>query len=316
MTIISNLGVLLLNLSHLPTLSYILASLDPIIYHGVSLDDDELVDYYIAFLKQVTQLVSSRPEQFLSIQSHYPLLSMALLFYRHPENMVRTTVRNIILSLLQTKEASLVDLFIHLPYSTYWNNLTLTLSSTWSHIDRLIESYSPKEASRLQALVHESQDILLFIQDILHLEIPAVNDMLSNAFLWNCLQSSLLNSFTFSKKGCLSISLAMLLLQESLCKLSHPVLLNTITKSLFQTSLEPRLFRLLSRTLSPSLGFVPYGSLEDLSFRKDSTSSGRDSLLLHHPCSDASARLTDLERVLGCDPEYSWLSLGEYETQP
>lgn len=148
-SVINNLGVLLLNLSDRPCLCYILRHLDPIISHGVHLLDDELVDYFISFLKQVTQLVTTHPDEYLSISTHYPLLSMALLFYRHPENMVRTTVRNIILSLLQTKQQSVISLFTCLPYSTFWNNLTLTLSSTWSQMDTLIECYSPKEASRL-----------------------------------------------------------------------------------------------------------------------------------------------------------------------
>ena len=62
--------------------------------------DDELVDYYVSFLKSLSlQLTQDTIHFFFNDKFNtFPLLSQAIRFFNHKESMVRTSVRTITLN--------------------------------------------------------------------------------------------------------------------------------------------------------------------------------------------------------------------------
>ena len=64
-------------------------------------NDDELVDYYVSFLKSLTLKLNEETVNFFFNDKHktFPLYHQAVKFYNHKEPMVRTSVRTITLTI-------------------------------------------------------------------------------------------------------------------------------------------------------------------------------------------------------------------------
>lgn len=66
--------------------------------------DDELVDYYVNFLKTLTLKIAALPDAidffFNPNVKIFPLFEQAVQFFNHKETLVRTSIRTIALTLL------------------------------------------------------------------------------------------------------------------------------------------------------------------------------------------------------------------------
>ena len=64
-------------------------------------NDDELVDYYVSFLKSLTLKLNEETVNFFFNDKFktFPLYHQAIRFYNHKEPMVRTSVRTITLTI-------------------------------------------------------------------------------------------------------------------------------------------------------------------------------------------------------------------------
>jgi len=74
------------------------------IEYSFDFSDEEILDYYISFLKSLALRIETSPVQLFFNQKYrsFPLLSQAILFFDHKENMVRTSVRNITLTIFKS----------------------------------------------------------------------------------------------------------------------------------------------------------------------------------------------------------------------
>jgi len=68
-------------------------------------NDDELVDYYVSFLKSLTLNLNEETVNFFFNDKFktFPLYHQAIKFYNHKEPMVRTSVRTITLTIYNSK---------------------------------------------------------------------------------------------------------------------------------------------------------------------------------------------------------------------
>lgn len=80
-------------------------ALNELIAFDYDFSDDEIVDYFINFLKSCCLRIGAFPvEMFFNEKfTNFPLLRQTLRFHNHKESMVRTTVRNIYLGILKRK---------------------------------------------------------------------------------------------------------------------------------------------------------------------------------------------------------------------
>ena len=105
--IIQSIGMLLYNLSKPTSVNYLLSNnlINEFIDYDYNFNDDEILDYYISFLKSLALRMASNPVQLFFNQKHktFPLLSKSVRFFDHKENMVRTSVRNITLTIFKSK---------------------------------------------------------------------------------------------------------------------------------------------------------------------------------------------------------------------
>ena len=116
-------------------------------HFDITQDDDELVDYYVSFLKSLTLKLTEETVNFFFNDRFktFPLYTQAVKFYNHKEVMVRTSVRTITLKVYQLfagkgDNARMRDLFIGLPYCSYFAHVACQLRDTWLQVEQHVES--------------------------------------------------------------------------------------------------------------------------------------------------------------------------------
>jgi protein CLEC16A len=106
--IIKSFSVLILNTSNTTTLYYLFSNnfINQIISNDYEKYDDEFLSYYVNFLKSLSLKLDTNTIQFFFRSQHnsFPLLQAALKLYNHSDNMIKNTVRNIVLTLLKSNK--------------------------------------------------------------------------------------------------------------------------------------------------------------------------------------------------------------------
>ncbi len=77
-------------------------------HFDLSQEDDELIDYYVSFLKSLTLKLNEETVNFFFNDKFktFPLYHQAIKFYNHKESMVRTSVRTITLTIYNSNNLS------------------------------------------------------------------------------------------------------------------------------------------------------------------------------------------------------------------
>ena len=134
-----------------------------IIVHKFDFNDEEVMAYYISFLKILSlklnpstskyldlifgeECFPDSPINFISVSVHlfyseqnkdFPLLTEALKFFNHSESMVRTAVRTITLSCFRVQDQHTRDYICEKAAHVYFANLTNDLGKLVLEIDKL-----------------------------------------------------------------------------------------------------------------------------------------------------------------------------------
>ena len=74
--------------------------INDLIVHKFDFSDEEVLAYYISFLKSLSLKLNDKTLQFFynEIDHDFPLYTEAIKFFNNPESMVRTAVRNLVLN--------------------------------------------------------------------------------------------------------------------------------------------------------------------------------------------------------------------------
>jgi hypothetical protein len=182
-------------------------------------------------------------------------------FYNHPEGMVRTTVRNIILSVLKLCEGNekLYSYSTNFPFVVYFVHFSLYLRDTWVKIDKEIENVKKNNNMRvvnLKSYFEDHLDLLLYIDDIFKLNLNKLSDIFSNTLLNYAIFPCLLSSIKKSKKGQISFNLAQYLLTLIIKTLSYCPLVSTILLYLFKQELHANLLDFTRHNLKAPLSYT------------------------------------------------------------
>jgi len=110
--IIKNFSLLILNIKSHTTLYFIFSQnmINQIIENNFDRQDDDFTFYYINFLKSLSLKISTTTIDFFFNERHntFPLINAALGYYNYPDNMIKNTVRNIILTIIKCKNILLM----------------------------------------------------------------------------------------------------------------------------------------------------------------------------------------------------------------
>lgn len=91
--------------------------------------------------------------------------------YNSKEQLVRTSVRSITLSIFELNNSDMQALFPLLPFSAFYANLACHLRDIWIEIETRIERITNKDENKhMEAVIKQVEDAnetLFYIQDLL-----------------------------------------------------------------------------------------------------------------------------------------------------
>lgn len=108
--LLQTLNILFENIRHETSLYYLLSNnhVNSIITHKFDLSDEEVMAYYISFIKTLSFKLNPHTIHFFFNSSDFPLYTEAIKYFNHPEKMVRIAVRILTLNVFKVDEKSML----------------------------------------------------------------------------------------------------------------------------------------------------------------------------------------------------------------
>lgn len=108
--LLQTLNILFENIRHETSLYYLLSNnhVNSIIMHKFDLSDEEVMAYYISFIKTLSFKLNPHTIHFFFNTSDFPLYTEAIKYFNHPEKMVRIAVRILTLNVFKVDEKTML----------------------------------------------------------------------------------------------------------------------------------------------------------------------------------------------------------------
>ncbi|XP_061713070.1 protein CLEC16A homolog isoform X1 [Cydia pomonella] len=203
--LLQTLNILFENIRNETSLYYLLSNnhVNSIIVHKFDFSDEEVMAYYISFLKTLSFKLNSHTIHFFYNEhtKDFPLYTEAIKFFNHSESMVRIAVRTLTLNVYRVQDASMLRFIRDRTAAPYFSNLVWFIGKHILELDACVRNDSDSNSShqsqqKLDDLVAEHLDHLHYINDILCLNIPDLNDVLTEHLLHKLLVPLYIYSLT------------------------------------------------------------------------------------------------------------------------
>ncbi|XP_078456459.1 protein CLEC16A isoform X2 [Lampetra planeri] len=186
--LLQTLNILFENISHETSLYYLLSNnhVNSIIVHKFDFSDEEIMAYYISFLKTLSLKLNSHTVHFFYNEhtNDFALYTEAIKFFNHPESMVRIAVRTLTLNVYKVENDGMLHYIRDKTAAPYFSNLVWFIGSHVIEMDRCVTSDKEhKNRGRLSDLVAEHLDHLHYLNDILIIDCGFLNDVLTDHLL-------------------------------------------------------------------------------------------------------------------------------------
>ncbi|XP_049323749.1 protein CLEC16A isoform X2 [Astyanax mexicanus] len=179
--LLQTLNILFENISHETSLYYLLSNnhVNSIIVHKFDFSDEEIMAYYISFLKTLSLKLNNHTVHFFYNEhtNDFALYTEAIKFFNHPESMVRIAVRTITLNVYKVDNQHMLHYIRDKTAVPYFSNLVWFIGS------HVIELDKHKNRGKLSDLVAEHLDHLHYLNDILTINCEFLNDVLTDHLL-------------------------------------------------------------------------------------------------------------------------------------
>ena len=272
------MSMLIQNIETKTRIYYLLGSpfLNQLILHDFEFSkDDELVDYYVNFLKSLSIKLDGETVNFFFNDKlkTFPLFNQAIMFYNHKDQLVRTSIQSITLTLFNIDNPEMQGMFSVLPFCQFFSNIVCRLREIWMQIDGTIESisqlettvnvnspYKPqtnynsspvlsveKQIEVLTKLTEDGNEILFYVQDIFTTckdRNNRVVEMMANALLNYAYLPVVVQSLCVLKlKPHLQISSCLYILIQSFHILKEKQFCTTLFKAIFSSKVDQNLLQ-------------------------------------------------------------------------
>lgn len=246
--ILQTMSILIENISTNSSIYYLLSNdrVNDIIQHPFDFSDEELMAYYISFLKTLSLKLDVSTVQFFFNHEtqRFPLYTEAVKFFNHSEGMVRIGVRTISLAVFRLREERVRAFVVQSDSTPYFSNLVWFLQSKSqqlkAQIDRLKNNEIVTEKGTARAMhgfrdcVDELSDLLYYLADIYALN---VNE-LSAAMTLNLLEQLevFVEALTVTSVGSSELRVSLYVLGQIFLVLKHPPLIRAVAERLLGPS--------------------------------------------------------------------------------
>uniref|UniRef100_V9IE40 Protein CLEC16A n=1 Tax=Apis cerana TaxID=7461 RepID=V9IE40_APICE len=250
--LLQTLNILFENIRNETSLYYLLSNnhVNSIIVHKFDFSDEEVMAYYISFLKTLSLKLNAHTIHFFYNEhtNDFPLYTEAIKFFNHSEGMVRIAVRTLTLNVYRVEDASMLAFIRDRTAAPYFSNLVWFIGNHIIELDTCVRNDADHQSqNRLSDLVAEHLDHLHYLNDILCLNISDLNKVLSEHLLHKLLVPLYVYSLMKYKnllcqnqeeRKHVSIVVALFLLSQVFLIVSHGPLVHTLAAVMLLSDLE------------------------------------------------------------------------------
>ncbi|XP_056019536.1 protein CLEC16A-like isoform X2 [Ostrea edulis] len=244
--LLQTLNILFENISNETSLYYLLSNnhINSIIVHKFDFSDEEVMAYYISFLKTLSFKLNRHTIHFFYNEhtNDFALYTEAIKFFNHSEAMVRIAVRTITLNVYRVDDKAMLKYIRNRTAAPYFSNLVWFIGNHILDLDICVRNADHQSRGRLADLVAEHLDHLHYLNDILCLNIDALNDVLTDQLLNRLLIPLYVYSLTMRKRSAdrmadrkhVSSVVSLFLLSQVFLIISYAPLVRQLAEIIFQ----------------------------------------------------------------------------------
>ncbi|XP_033117712.1 protein CLEC16A-like, partial [Anneissia japonica] len=166
--LLQTLNILFENISNETSLYYLLSNnhVNSIIVHKFDFSDEEILAYYISFLKTLSLKLNSHTIHFFYNEhtNDFALYTEAIKFFNHSEGMVRIAVRTLTLNVYKVNDKAMQTYIRNKTAVPYFSNLVWFIGNHVLNLDTCIRNdVDHQSKDRLSTLVAEHLDHLHYV---------------------------------------------------------------------------------------------------------------------------------------------------------
>ncbi|KNC49222.1 uncharacterized protein AMSG_05210 [Thecamonas trahens ATCC 50062] len=243
---LQTLSILLSQITAQTSIYFILSNnrINNIITHAFDSSNEEILAYYVTFLKTLAlKLDNTTIQFFFNVEERtFPLYTEAIRYYNHSESMIAAAVRTLTLQVFRIPNAALRTFLVSPPVAPYFPALITTLATHAHRLQAAVTAASSDPASgpvRVRAALDALLDHLFYIHDIYALGLAGINSVLTTSLLNDLVRPVLVASVTRSSSE-LSSELALFLLAQLFHTLDDPLLIRALTSALLTEDVAVR----------------------------------------------------------------------------
>ncbi|KAJ6244002.1 hypothetical protein M0813_21260 [Anaeramoeba flamelloides] len=196
--LLQTLSIMIENIKSEKSIYFLLSNnhINSIITHQFDFSNDEVLAYYISFLKALSLKVNNKTiKLFYNLNTNeMPLYSESINFFNHPEGMIRIAVRTITLNVFRVDFKPSRELILNAKKIPYFINLVWFIRTNCLLIEEELQAkiINPK---CLDDKLFAQLDDFYYLEDIFNLQISELNSTLSNNLRKNLFVPLFIKSF-------------------------------------------------------------------------------------------------------------------------
>ncbi|XP_053132259.1 protein CLEC16A isoform X3 [Hemicordylus capensis] len=245
--LLQTLNILFENISHETSLYYLLSNnyVNSIIVHKFDFSDEEIMAYYISFLKTLSLKLNNHTVHFFYNEhtNDFALYTEAIKFFNHPESMVRIAVRTITLNVYKVDNQPMLHYIRDKTAVPYFSNLVWFIGSHVIELDNCVQTDEEhRNRGKLSDLVAEHLDHLHYLNDILIINCEFLNEVLTdhllNSLFLPLYVYSLVNQDKGDERPKISLQVALYLLSQVFLIIHYAPLVNSLAEVILNGDLS------------------------------------------------------------------------------
>jgi len=247
--LLQTLNIVFENLHNETSLYYMLSNnhVNEVICHKFDFSDEEVMAYYISFLKTLSLRLNEHTIHFFYNEhtDDFALYTEAIKFFNHSESMVRIAVRTLTLNVYKVNDEAMLRFIRDKTGAPYFSNLTWFIAQHVRYIDSCVRSdVNHQQRGRLRDLIAEHLDYMHYINDILTLENKMLNEMLIDHLLHRLFLPLYIHSLTEGIPGdsdennLISSVVGLFLLSQVFLILHNDILINKLADIILNNNLD------------------------------------------------------------------------------
>nr|XP_002127555.2 protein CLEC16A-like isoform X1 [Ciona intestinalis] len=247
--LLQTLNILFENLQHETSLYYLLSNnhINEVICHKFDFSDEEVMAYYISFLKTLSLRLNEHTIHFFYNEhtDDFALYTEAIKFFNHPESMVRIAVRTLTLNVYKVNDGAMLRFIRDKTAAPYFSNLVWFIAEHVREVDNCVHNNANHQhRDRLRDLVAEHLDHMHYLNDIVTLENELLNEVLIHHLLQRLFLPLYVRSLADGAPGddtdCPFVSsvVALFLLSQVFLILHHKPLVHQLAEVIFNRNLD------------------------------------------------------------------------------